>query len=203
MSPEELKYNTSLSGSIFREMRISSGEAKGLHLRVPGKRSVRPATNLVRQAIFSILNSSAVRWDRILDLYAGSGSLGIEALSRRAGWVDFVEQNRKCCDIIRHNLRKTETSQRAHVYCSSVDKAIAFLDNSYDVVFADPPYAYHSTDLLDRLTESKVLSEGSIVVICHANRFPLKESYGELQLVKQRRYGDSFISIYRKEEQTC
>ncbi|MCD6568405.1 MAG: 16S rRNA (guanine(966)-N(2))-methyltransferase RsmD [Dehalococcoidia bacterium] len=184
-------------------MRISSGEVKGFHLRVPGKRSVRPATNLVRQAIFSILNNDAVRWGRMLDLYAGSGSLGIEALSRRVGWVDFVEQNRKCCDIIRHNLRKTETSHRAHVYCSSVDKAIAFLDDSYDVVFADPPYAYHSTDLLDRLAESKVLSEGSMVVICHANRFPLKEGYGGLQLVKQRRYGDSFISIYRKEEQTC
>jgi 16S rRNA (guanine966-N2)-methyltransferase len=184
-------------------MRICSGEVRGAQLKAPGKSSVRPATSMVKQAIFSILNSNDARWDRVLDLYAGSGALGIEALSRGASWVDFVEQNRKCCDTIRNNLRRTETADRAHVYGSSVEKAIVFLSDSYDVIFADPPYSYPSTDLLDRLAESELLEGGSMVVLCHANRFPLKEDYGSLHLIKQRRYGDSFISIYLMEEQAC
>jgi 16S rRNA (guanine966-N2)-methyltransferase len=97
-------------------------------------------------------------------------------------------------------LQRIGELDRAHVYCCGVSKAIGFLEKSYDIVFLDPPYSDPSTDsLLIILAESKLLRENSTVVLCHANRFPLKSDYDDLHLVKQRRYGDTFIFIYRKE----
>ena len=81
-------------------MRVIAGSAKGHHIKVPKGTGTRPATDLVRGAIFSILETADADWSRVLDLFSGSGSLGIEALSRGAGWVDFVDQEPKCCRII-------------------------------------------------------------------------------------------------------
>jgi 16S rRNA (guanine966-N2)-methyltransferase len=81
-----------------------------------------------------------------------------------------------------------------------VSKALAFLDGSYDIVFIDPPYSDPSTNnLLINLAKSKLIGENSTIVLCHANRFPLNSDYDGLHLVKQRRYGDTFIFIYQKE----
>jgi 16S rRNA (guanine966-N2)-methyltransferase len=181
-------------------MQVTGGKAKGARLKTLRKRSVRPTTGTVRQAVFSLLDNSTATWGRVLDLYAGSGALGIEALSRDAKWVDFVEYRKSCCDIIRANLKKTGEAHRAHVYCCSVSKAIRFLDTGYDVVFADPPYSDPSvSDLLADLARSRLLTKNSTVVVSHANRFPLETEYDGLRLVKERRYGDSHISIYQKE----
>jgi len=81
-----------------------------------------------------------------------------------------------------------------------VSKALEFLDNSYDIIFIDPPYSDPSTNnLLTNLAKSKLLGENSTIVLCHANRFPLNSNYDGLHLVKQRHYGDTFISVYQKE----
>lgn len=181
-------------------MRVTGGKVKGTHLKTPPRRSIRPTTSVVRQAIFSLLDNSATNWQRVLDLYAGTGALGIEALSRRAEWVDFVDYRRSCCDIIRNNLENIGGLDRAHVYCCSVNKALGFLENSYDVIFADPPYSDPFVDnLLANLAKSKLVGEGCTVVLCHANRFSLSSDYDDLHLVKQRRYGDTFIFVYQKE----
>ncbi len=181
-------------------MRVTGGKVKGSHLKALPRRSIRPTTSVVRQAIFSLLDNSTANWRRILDLYAGTGALGIEALSRRAEWVDFVDYRKSCCDIIRSNLERIGELQRAHVYCCSVNKALGFLDNSYDIIFVDPPYSDPSIDdLLLNLAGSRLVGEDCIVVLCHANRFPLSSDYDGLHLVKQRRYGDTFIFIYQKE----
>ncbi len=181
-------------------MRVTGGKVKGTHLKTPPRRSIRPTTSVVRQAIFSLLNNSTVNWRRVLDLYAGTGALGIEALSRRAEWVDFVDYRRSCCDIIRNNLENIGEVDRAHVYCCNVNKALGFLENSYDVIFIDPPYSDPSIDnLLVNLAKSKLVGEDCTVVLCHANRFSLSSDYDDLHLVKQRRYGDTFIFIYQKE----
>jgi len=82
-------------------MRVITGKVKGPHLKFPRGTKTRPVTDIVRGAIFSILENITDDWARVLDLFAGSGALGIEALSRGAGWVDFVESERKCCDIIK------------------------------------------------------------------------------------------------------
>jgi 16S rRNA (guanine966-N2)-methyltransferase len=181
-------------------MRITGGKVKGAHLKTLPGHSIRPTTSVVRQAIFSLLENSTTNWRQVLDLYAGSGALGIEALSRRAEWVDFVDYRKSCCDIIRTNLGKIGELERAHIYCCSVSKALAFLSSSYDIIFIDPPYSDPSTNnLLINLAKSKLLEENSTIVLCHANRFPLNSDYDGLHLVKQRRYGDTFIFIYQKE----
>lgn len=181
-------------------MRVTGGKVKGTHLKTLPRRSIRPTTSVVKQAIFSILENSTTNWRQVLDLYAGSGALGIEALSRRAEWVDFVDYRKSCCDIIRTNLGKIGELQRAHIYCCSVSKALAFLSSSYDIIFIDPPYSDPSTDnLLINIAKSNLLRKNSTIVLCHANRFPLNSDYDGLHLVRQRRYGDTFIFIYQKE----
>jgi len=181
-------------------MRVTGGKVKGTRLKTLPRHSIRPTTSVVKQAIFSLLDNMNTSWCQVLDLYAGSGALGIEALSRRAEWVDFVDYRKSCCDLIRINLGKIGELQRAHIYCCSVSKALAFLDRSYNIIFIDPPYSDPSTnDLLISLANSKLLGENSTIVLCHANRFPLDSDYDGLHLVKQRRYGDTFIFIYQKE----
>ncbi len=179
-------------------MRVITGKAKGVRLMSPPKRLTRPTTALVKEAIFSILDSSVGHWDRVLDLYAGSGALGLEALSRGAEWADFVDRSRKCCDIIKDNLDKADLLNKAHVYCCGASKALSFLSHNYDIVFIDPPFADSSIgNLLATLSKSEVIGEGATVVVCHANRFPLSPDYAGLHLDKQRRYGDTFVYIYQ------
>jgi 16S rRNA (guanine966-N2)-methyltransferase len=181
-------------------MRVTGGKVKGTRLKTLPRRSIRPTTSVVRQAIFSILENSTANWGHVLDLYAGSGALGIEALSRGAAWVDFVDYRKSCCELIRTNLEKIGGLEWAHIYCCSVGKALIFLDKSYDIIFIDPPYSDSTTNnLLVDLAKSKLLMENSTIVLCHANRFPLNSDYDGLHLIEQRRYGDTFIFIYQKE----
>jgi len=184
-------------------MRVIAGSAKGHHLKVPQGTGTRPATDLVRGAIFSILGAADADWSRVLDLFSGSGALGIEALSRGAGWVDFVDQAPKCCHTIRENLKKTGLADQAHVHCSSVAKALSFLEGEYSIILIDPPYADSSIgELVQRLATSKLVGDKTIVVVTHSSRLPLAESYPPLKATKERRHGDSCITIYRKEANT-
>jgi 16S rRNA (guanine966-N2)-methyltransferase len=180
-------------------MRVTGGKVKGTQLKTLPSHSIRPTTSVVRQAIFSLLENITINWHRCLDLYAGSGALGIEALSRGAEWIDFVDNRKSCCDIIRINLEKIGELHRTHIYCCSVSKSLAFLNNNYDIIFIDPPYSDPSTNsLLTNLAKSNLLGENSTIVLCHANRFPLNSTYDGLHLIKQRRYGDTFIFIYQR-----
>jgi 16S rRNA (guanine966-N2)-methyltransferase len=182
-------------------MRVIAGKAKGHRIKAPQGTGTRPATDLVRGAIFAILENMAGNWVQVLDLFSGSGALGIEALSRGAGWVDFVEQNPKCCGIIRENLAKTKFTEQAHVYCCSVAKAISFLDKEYGVILMDPPYANLSIgNTVARLASSKLVGGDTIVVVTHSPRLSLEAKYAPLNLVKEHRHGDSCIAVYKKED---
>lgn len=180
-------------------MRVIAGEAKGHLLKVPKGVRVRPATDLVRGAIFSILENLASDWSHVLDLFSGSGALGIEALSRGAGRADFVERERRCCAIIGQNLQKTRLGARAHVYCCSVGRALSFLDEEYGIIVMDPPYADTSIGkLVERLACSRLVGTDTITVVTHSPRLSLDCTYGPLHLLKEHRHGDSCISLYRK-----
>lgn len=182
-------------------MRVIAGQAKGHRLKVLKGTITRPATDLVRGAIFSILENITEDWGQVLDLFSGSGALGIEALSRGAGWVDFVERERRCCAIIKGNLEKTKLAARAHVYCCSVAKALTFLDKEYNVILMDPPYSDPSIDnLLEQLASSKIMGEDTALVVTHSPHRSLKSRYSTLNLTKEHRHGDSFIALYRKED---
>jgi len=181
-------------------MRITGGTAKGQLLKLPKSRLVRPTTDRTREAMFSILASLTSDWSRGLDLYAGSGALGIEALSRDAEWVDFVDQAPRCCAIIKQNLEKVGLSQKAHIYCCSVDKALTFLSDKYDIIFMDPPYSDQSIDnVVTQLANSRLVGGRSLIAVSHASRSPLQHRYDGLFLARERRYGDTCISIYHKE----
>jgi len=181
-------------------MRVIAGTAKGHHLKFPKGTTTRPATDLVRGAIFAMLENMADDWSQVLDLFSGSGALGIEALSRGAGHVDFVESEPRCCGIIRENLEATKLAEKAHVYCRSVSQAIAFLDKEYNFILMDPPYASPAIgDLVTQLANSSLVGDGTTVVVTHSSRRPLNASYATLHLVKEHRHGDSCIAIYKKE----
>jgi len=154
---------------------------------------------LVRGAIFDMLETSTSDWSRVLDLFSGSGALGIEALSRGAGWVDFIERVPRCCDIIRQNLESTKLADRAHVYCCTVAKAISFLDKEYNIILIDPPYSDTSIGrILTQLVTSELVGTKSTIVVTHSPHLSLDSAYGAFKLVKERRHGDSCIAIYEK-----
>jgi 16S rRNA (guanine966-N2)-methyltransferase len=181
-------------------MRVIAGSAKGFPLKVPKGTPTRPATELVRGAIFSILDSSVDNWERVLDLFSGSGSLGIEALSRGAGSVDFVDQEARCCAIIKENLEKTKLGGRARIRCMTVSRAISMLDGEYNIVLMDPPYKDTGIgSIIEQLAASGLVGVGTAVVITHSSRFKLEEKYGTLNMKREYRHGDSTIAIYRKE----
>ncbi len=168
---------------------------------MPKTAVVRPATDLVRGAIFSILENMASDWSLVLDLFSGSGAMGIEALSRGAGWVDFVDREPKCCDIIKQNLEKTKLADRAHVYCVGVARAISFLDKEYNIIIMDPPYANEKIgDVITQLANSKLVGKNTTIVVTHSPRLTLDSRYDSLEMVKERRHGDSVISLYQKTE---
>ena len=182
-------------------MRIIAGKAKGHQIKAPRGTATRPATDLVRGAIFSILETMVSDWSLVLDLFSGSGALGIEALSRGASWVDFVDHNPRCCDIIRQNLEKTKLLAQAHVYCCTVAKAISFLDKEYNIIIIDPPYSNSSIGgLVPNLATSKLVGANSTVVITHSPRLQLNSIYAPLNLIKERRHGDTYISVYQMED---
>ncbi len=182
-------------------MRVIAGKAKGYRLKGPKGTGTRPATDLVKGAIFSILENITDDWEQVLDLFSGSGSLGIEALSRGAEWVDFVERNPRCCAIIRENLEKTKLSKQAHIYCCNVSKALSFLDKEYSIILMDPPYADSSIgSILERLVYSKLVGVDTTLVITHSPHLSLNSAYGTFSLIKEHRHGDSCIALYRKED---
>ncbi len=181
-------------------MRVIAGKAKGHHLKVPKLAPTRPATDLVRGAIFSILENMDCDWSNVLDLFSGSGALGIEALSRGAGWVDFVERDRRCCAIIKENLEKTGFKDQAHIYCCEVKKAISFLDKEYGIILMDPPYSDPSIgELITKLASSKLVGKRTTLVVTHSPHLTLSSTYAGLNLIKERRHGDSCINLYQKE----
>lgn len=137
---------------------------------------------------------------RVLDLYAGTGSFGIEALSRGAGWVDFVEKDHRHCSAIRSNLGLIEMEDAAQVYRQSVESALESLQDAYGVVFLDPPYSEEGLDcIMEKLTNSPATGEGTIVVVEYSRRRALTDSYGKFGLVKTRRYGETMVSMYQQE----
>jgi 16S rRNA (guanine966-N2)-methyltransferase len=181
-------------------MRIIAGRAKGLRLRRPSVRDLRPTSDLVRGAIFDILVSMEADFSRVLDLYAGSGALGIEALSRGAGWCDFVEQDRGACAIIRENLAVAGFQEQGRVHCLSAEKALDRLEGPYNLVLVDPPYEDESAvAVVDRLAGSRLVGPGSTLVLEHPWRRLPADRWGRFALVSRKRHGDTGVSVYQQE----
>ena len=145
-----------------------------------------------------MLESTATDWSRVLDLYAGTGALGIEALSRGADWTDFVEKNPRLCTLIKDNLKHTGFAEQGSVYCMSADKALSVLNGAYGILILDPPYADATVaKTAEKLASSRLVGEDSTIVIEHSKRVPLQERYGNFKRIKNIRHGDSCVSVYQ------
>ncbi|MCH2063112.1 MAG: 16S rRNA (guanine(966)-N(2))-methyltransferase RsmD [Roseibacillus sp.] len=183
-------------------MRVIAGRAGGMRLRVP-PRATRPSTDRLREALFSILQGR-LEGARVLDLFAGSGALGIEALSRGAQEAVFVEQSRVAGKVLKENLEKTQLSGQATVLERDVFAYLADSSSAFDLVLADPPYASKSErDLAGALmTDASLpprLSDGGLVVLeVEAERE--EPAASGWKVVDRRKYGSSAILFYAQEE---
>ena len=179
-------------------MRVIAGTAKGRHLKGPPRKSdARPSSDMVRSALFSALDALDADLSRVLDLYAGTGALGIEALSRGAAWCDFVERDRGMTEVIRENLRLTGFEARSKVYPLPAARALKQLSEPYTLVLADPPYAdAEAFGVLETLAASPLACDDTIIVLEHSARDEPAGDLGRFCLARVLRHGDSAVSIY-------
>jgi 16S rRNA (guanine966-N2)-methyltransferase len=181
-------------------MRVIAGQAKGHRLKMPDGRETRPTSDKVREAIFGILGLS-FKGAMVLDFFAGSGALGIEALSRGASSAVFVEKRRVACQIIHDNLVHTRLSDGTRVLCMPVERAIPMLSSACGLVLLDPPYAYPTLhDIMAMVSGAQFTSSDTIVVLEHSPRFTVERRYARLNLSRQKVYGDTAVSIFVVQE---
>lgn len=183
-------------------MRVISGSARGRNLKaVPGT-NTRPTTDKVKEAIFSMIGPY-FDGGNVLDLFAGTGGLGIEALSRGMDAGVFVDADRKSIEIVRENLRGTGMSERAEVYCNDSRRAIKKLGEramKFDLVFLDPPYK--QTDMnewIERMEQHDLFGEQAVAVVEHDAKVGYPEAVGTFRLAKRAEYGDTAVTVYRRE----
>ncbi len=189
-------------------MRITGGTAGGHHLFTPksGNRAIRPTSDRTREALFSIL-ASRVAGSTVLDLYAGTGSLGIETLSRGADLAVFVDQSRQALELIHSNLIHCFPAPRASLFRFNLTRpdVIQRLKSKlppellFDIVFLDPPYEKKLAEkTLQMVEEAGIVRNGGLIIVEERKDEQLPENHGCLELIDQRRYGETGLWLYRQ-----
>jgi 16S rRNA (guanine966-N2)-methyltransferase len=183
-------------------MRIIAGELGGRTIRTVSGPGYRPATSKVRQAVFSALESRGVVWEgaRVLDLFAGSGSLGLEALSRGAAEAWFVESNRRAADVLRQNVMTLGLAERCRVLPRDLFAVIGSrAAHPFDVVFIDPPYGKNllAPAMKKVLENGWVKEQGVLVAETEKTLDGETGGWAGLQLLVQKSYGQTRIHIWR------
>lgn len=183
-------------------MRIISGKFKGHILKVPKGVKIRPTSEKVKKALFDILGA-AISGASFLELFAGTGSVGLEAKSRGASKVLFVENNRRCVKTIRENLAKLKLLRDPDVVLLAVDvgeglEMLARQAERFDFIFLDPPYAQeHLKKSLIIITQYDILNPRSYVIAEHGKEQILPQRLAKLKLMFTKRYGDTSLSFYQ------
>ncbi len=182
-------------------MRVIGGIARGRRLTAFQGDNIRPTTDRVREALFSILTSrlGSLEGSAVLDLFAGSGALGIEALSRGAAKACFVDRARQSISTIRKNLELCGLDDRAELLQSESLTALNGIlrERAFDLVFMDPPYGKHSVaGLLDPIGKASLLTERGVVVVETGRQDDVPQVASGLQCFDQRRYGSTLLSFY-------
>lgn len=181
-------------------MRIISGSRKGRKIEVP-KTNLRPLSDQAKESLFNILMNKVPDCD-FLDLFAGSGSVGFEALSRGARLSIFVEKDRKAVETIRKNIENLDFLDRCEVYLLDVFSAIKILyknNAKFDIIFLGAPYG--SPDLLKALQflgDSGMLKPNGVLIAEHRFKSVLEDQVGVLNKVREERYGDTVFSFYKE-----
>ncbi len=178
-------------------MRVITGTAKGVSLKTPEGMQTRPTSDRVKEALFS-----AIQFDlpnaRVLDLFAGTGQLGIEALSRGAQKGVFVDLRRDACQLVQENLRKTNLTEKGTVVQSDYLSYLKRAKGPFDIIFLDPPYAEVFLETaLKHISEIDILANGGIIVTERPIGKELLGDFPSLERSRDYKYGNTLITIFR------
>lgn len=200
---ELLKRIKELIGEIKRRtiVRVIAGSAKNRKLKAPSGQDTRPITSMIKEALFNVLGSK-VNESSFLDLFAGSGSVGIEAISRGASQVFFVDNSYKAIKVIKHNLDHCGFSDSAEVYKNDVFKVLDILNKKavvFDIIYIDPPF--NNLEIFDQVMSAldkkpQLLAPDGVIIIRSQRQQSLPDQY--INLVKSRlgKYGESVLHYY-------
>ncbi|GAB2023313.1 16S rRNA (guanine(966)-N(2))-methyltransferase RsmD [Pseudolactococcus yaeyamensis] len=179
-------------------MRVVAGQYGGRILKTLEGKNTRPTGDKVRAAIFSMLGQY-FDGGLVLDLYSGSGGLAIEAISRGCDRAIMVEKDRQAQQVIQANIEMTKNSERFRLMKMTSDKAILLLNESFDLVFLDPPYAKEQiVKDIEKLEDNELLSS-EVTIICETDKsVELPDSIANFCLIKQKSYGISKVSLYER-----
>lgn len=189
-------------------MRIGAGKFGGRLLRTPRGESTRPTSGIVRETLFNIITTK-VPESRFLDLFAGCGSVGLEALSRGATHATLVEKSRPAAACLRANVETLGVENQTMLLSFPVAKALEQLaedKETYDLIFLDPPFAdvqAYIISLLEKIDVGKMLVADGILVVQHGARTTLPEHVGKLQRYRLHPIGDNALSFYRVDDESA
>ena len=184
-------------------MRVIAGIFRSRQLKGKPPEGTRPTSDKLRETVFNVLGPG-VQDATFLDGFAGMGGIGIEALSRGASRVYFVDRSRKACAIIRENLQSLQVTEGVRVLEATMDRSLDLFEREgvvFDIVFLDPPYereALYTDSLLD-FGKRPLLAENGLLIMEHSRRVVLPEVAGKLRKYRQLTQGDSTLSFYRTE----
>lgn len=180
-------------------MRVITGKARGVVLKTPEGMATRPTTDRVKEALFSIIQFD-IPGCRVLDLFGGTGQLGIEALSRGASGAVFVDAAETACKLIRENLRRTKLEADATVIRSDYMDYLRRCRDKFDMIFLDPPYAeVFLENSLKCITEIDILQTNGIIVTERPLEKELPWDFPGFTRSKDYKYGNTLITLYRKQ----
>lgn len=183
-------------------VRVVAGIAKGMKLTTRDSEATKPTLDRVKEAMFSMIDpylGGAV----VLDLFAGSGALGIEALSRGAAECVFSDKAKDCCDIIKSNLEKTNFTEKGSVYREDFTGMINRFEGrqKFHIVILDPPYMKNfERDAIALISKKKIYAPGAIIVVEHSMEDILPEEIGTFCKIKDKKYGTVGVAVYEEKE---
>ena len=184
-------------------MKIIAGMYKGFCLNTFSGKDIRPTPSKVREAIFDMLGPSIVESD-FLDIFAGTGAIGIEAFSRGAKQVTFVEINQRSIRLIKQNLLKIYHEDFSDIIKNDFHKALKRLSEQkrrYDIIFLDPPYNKdYPVKTLTGIDQSRIFKKKSIIILQHHVNEKVQGNFKKLKLIKEKKYGKSAITVFRYQE---
>ena len=182
-------------------LRVIAGSARGVQLQTPRGSATRPTSARLRESLFGMLEAADADLSSVLDLYAGSGALGIEALSRGAGRCLFVDSSRRACTVVRENLRRAGFAQRGQVVAARVGRWRPAAGRSFSLVLADPPYADAAAWAdIDR-SIGGALAANAVIAVEHAARAEAPLALAGCARWRDRRHGDGAVAAYRRGEE--
>ena len=182
-------------------MRIISGELKGRRLKAPVDYSVRPTSDKVKEAVFSMI-APYIPDSVVVDMFAGTGSLGLEAISRGALRAYFVDRDRASIALVRENVKMCRVEDRAVIFACDYITALSRINEKADIIFLDPPYdAGILNGCIEHIREKNILNIGGIVAAEHSSGDNMPEMLAGFIKIKEKKYGKTGVTVYENQEE--